>query len=325
MANQISKRLEVEKSHRNSFREQAAEVEIKKEPSGNELEEIEGDQGQESFAVAACRVCCAPRSSSIRFLSLFEDNRAEIVSKVTGIDVSFLLLDLSASTFIYLFLSQQFCADCGKREALICADCFDGIKRAQKMRLKWRKKILKAEEKHFKIQRESSANEQDGNDSSGEDSNEINEDIAEYQENEVFETLNHEEQFDELRKQIKISKRIKKSRRKKFDEILKCKTCGKVFKGSQKIGHRRQHQLAVHEKFRPFKCDLCNFSATLKGDLKTHLKRHANNPNFKPQNSYDSSRPFKCSIEGCSKYFKRKYHLKCHERDSHRGKFYQQL
>jgi hypothetical protein len=61
--------------------------------SGDEEQRIEKKLKLDA-AFAICRVCRSKSSSDNQILSLFEENRAEIVGKVSGIDVSFILLDL---------------------------------------------------------------------------------------------------------------------------------------------------------------------------------------------------------------------------------------
>jgi hypothetical protein len=130
----------------------------------------------------------------------------------------------------------------------------------------------------------------------------------------------------------------KKSRDGTLNPYVKCKYCGREFFGNGHKGHLRRHEQAVHEKLKPFKCDLCEYSAIEKNQLKNHLTAHGKIEKcnlceasfkgngrfqqlFKHQKSHKKA-SFSCTIAGCSKLHKSELGLKLHLKAVHKGKIY---
>ena len=61
----------------------------------------------------------------------------------------------------------------------------------------------------------------------------------------------------------------------------------------------KTHIESVHEKKKPFKCDICDYSFSQKSDLKKHH-----------ESVHEGKRPFKCEI--CEKTFNRKTNMATH-------------
>ena len=54
---------------------------------------------------------------------------------------------------------------------------------------------------------------------------------------------------------------------------FKCDICD--YSCSQK-GNMKKHAESVHERKKSFKCDICDYSCSQKGTMKKHEKRHLN-------------------------------------------------
>jgi ribosomal protein L34E len=256
--------------------------------------ELGNDQDSRTdFDFNVCRVCLQPEKKSKTFLSLFIKNRAELVREVTGCDVS---------------------GDKGKHKALICCNCFEEVKNVQQIRENLRKKIENGEENYFKMRRRQ-------------------EEVGDEQQNGKVEMNGDDHNLVDLQNdQVKVAENLsvkaprpdQKRLKEKANEVAKCLICGREFQGIKKKRNLKQHQQAVHEKLRPFQCDLCGSSFARKDYLNCHLKSHLKNPNFKPKqrpNTSDSTRSFRCSFAGCGKFYKTKHelteHHKIHEGNLH--------
>lgn len=100
-----------------------------------------------------------------------------------------------------------------------------------------------------------------------------------------------------------------------INKTQQCPHCHKVLSTKSKLRH---HINSVHEKLKRFTCDRCSTSFYYKQQLEIHVvEKHIQQ---KTRAVYDSSRPFKCSVESCSKYYKTREHLMLHLR-THSGKF----
>ena len=88
--------------------------------------------------------------------------------------------------------------------------------------------------------------------------------------------------------------------------MIKCELC--EFQGLS--GDYKRHMTEVHEKKRPFKCDICNMEFTRKFHLKNHIRCvHEKKKLIKP---------YKCEI--CAKAFVAPSDLKLHHAVVHEGK-----
>ena len=63
---------------------------------------------------------------------------------------------------------------------------------------------------------------------------------------------------------------------------------------------------SVHEKKKPFKCDICNFSCYQKRDLKKHI-----------ESAHENKKLFRCDI--CDKTFNQKTNMTAHISRGHQG------
>ena len=85
-------------------------------------------------------------------------------------------------------------------------------------------------------------------------------------------------------------------------EIFTCNVCNKTF--------GKNHQLTLHQKYyhqegpRPYKCDSCEKSFTLAGNLKKHILTH------------EGQRNYKC--DSCEKSFTQGGSLKVHMKSIHK-------
>lgn len=114
---------------------------------------------------------------------------------------------------------------------------------------------------------------------------------------------------EKLRKpEGKKSREIKCSKSQQSKKF-KCQICGKV---ANTKGDLKRHVDAVHSKMKKFECDLCGRKVYLKHEMILHLKHGHINAILKLKPVYDESRPFRCTIKGCTKFFKTSNNLATH-------------
>ena len=87
-------------------------------------------------------------------------------------------------------------------------------------------------------------------------------------------------------------------------EKLKCSSCD--YSCSIK-GSLKRHIRSVHEKKKPHKCSLCHYSCSNKGSLKRHI-----------ESVHEKKKPHKCSL--CDYSCSQKAHLKRHIESVHEKK-----
>ena len=66
----------------------------------------------------------------------------------------------------------------------------------------------------------------------------------------------------------------------------------------------KKHVASVHEKNKPFKCEVCNYSCALKRNLQAHTKA------VHDRKKHDNKKPFLCPI--CGNSYSLKPNLKRH-------------
>lgn len=112
---------------------------------------------------------------------------------------------------------------------------------------------------------------------------------------------------------------IEEVQRKTVRKSFICSFCNKSMANKTSLTN---HIRNVHAKERNFRCDYCSKSFYNKYYLKDHVILHSN-PRYKNSMSdtTDSTRPFKCTVNNCSKYFRLNRQLRFHQRKVHEGEF----
>jgi hypothetical protein len=134
------------------------------------------------------------------------------------------------------------------------------------------------------------------------------------------ESVNHKQQL--LKHSCEREKKSQCDRKaRKENGFWKCLKCDYKQKHFSRI---IQHNEAVHLKVKKFHCDLCDYKCHGIGNMKRHLNVHVNGK--RSIKTDDSTRPFKCEIDNCSKFFKTKSQLKQHQK-GHSGtnRYYETL
>lgn len=54
-------------------------------------------------------------------------------------------------------------------------------------------------------------------------------------------------------------------------ETIECNKCQRIFKNSRLL---KLHNNTIHNEYKPFKCNFCDYSASTRSVLKLHLRRH---------------------------------------------------
>jgi C2H2-type zinc finger/Zinc finger, C2H2 type len=201
---------------------------------------------------------------------------------------------------------------------LICAVCIEEVDRAYKTR----RKIREAERYYFQLKRdelvEAKQKEEENKDSATINTdNEVKRDSFETIDDLIGE-LSSSSTETEMQQPSSSSANIKNSAKSLQKEEKKKKLNEASFAGNEIEPHANSDKAKV----RNFSCTLCGSKFFSKVLLNLHIKRHSNNPNFKPRDRKpdDSTRPFQCTIEECSKYFKTIAELSSHQRRMHPGK-----
>jgi uncharacterized Zn-finger protein len=89
---------------------------------------------------------------------------------------------------------------------------------------------------------------------------------------------------------------------------VQCPICSKKVANKYSL---KSHIEAVHEKKKPFTCTHCPKAFNQKQQLIDHI---AHRHTFENDNTSNSNRPFKCTFDGCGKFFKTKTNLKLHQK-----------
>lgn len=99
---------------------------------------------------------------------------------------------------------------------------------------------------------------------------------------------------------------------------LQCSICTKILATRRIL---QTHMKIVHQKIKNFKCELCHHSFPFNYKLKKHLIRCGNQrKGARRSDTSNTSRPFKCDVKPCSKYFLSTAELKQHKA-THSGEF----
>ena len=79
---------------------------------------------------------------------------------------------------------------------------------------------------------------------------------------------------EKKKKSKKIShKKVKGSSMKKHPKQFNCDICGALIIGKEAKRNLQNHINAIHLKIKPFECEYCKKSFSVKGNMKTHVKR----------------------------------------------------
>jgi Zinc finger, C2H2 type/C2H2-type zinc finger len=220
---------------------------------------------------------------------------------------------------------------------LICAVCIEEVDRAYKTR----RKIREAERFYFQAKRNEVKKSLSSKPKKEENKDGATENNLNVVKQEKFETI--DDLIGELSKNtgtemqkpsssttdVNKTEKQKKNQNKTFESPMKLSLPKKAMTSvpslctkSPWISSKRRNSGLHHLKVRSFSCDLCDSKFFTKRDTKLHIVRHIKNPNLKPRNrrTDDVTRPFKCTTEDCSKYFKTKLELNLHQRKMHQNK-----
>lgn len=80
-----------------------------------------------------------------------------------------------------------------------------------------------------------------------------------------------------------------------------------------------KHINMVHAKMKHYSCDFCEKLYYFKSAVINHIAQIHVMPHVNPKPFYDKNRPFKCTSNGCPKFFKTKASLERHQKLSHSG------
>ena len=62
-----------------------------------------------------------------------------------------------------------------------------------------------------------------------------------------------------------------------FGKSIECDKCGKTF---LEVHDLREHIVAIHDKLKPFICDLCGFKTAKHGNLNIHRQKSHSKPHL---------------------------------------------
>lgn len=267
---------------------------------------IDNRQIRNRSCFKVCRVCMTKNTKDLK--SLFEAaEQTEFFQLVTGVDVS--LSSWKHSNDNKVSICFQISKDAGHYEAFICNVCEENLLRTSD----FRKRANRVEDFYFKPKREG-LNDSDVTVIEPEAAPiyEISSDDDENQQPRVIEKPPNKKAF------------IKAPLRK-----FKCRVCEKALSSKQTL---RYHLQNIHEKVRKYSCDFCQKKFFYKQQIELHVKRHLGlNPETsstakklrKPRNKLKlhKLRLFKCNIDNCSTFYKKKMSLRNHQKVNHAGKY----
>lgn len=279
----------------------------------NKRDEATGSSSKDSrrtrMKICFCR-CCLADSFHVN-LKVMNGSKTKKLKDISGVDVSGNWFSIDSDL---QFFCVQVSKDEGNQAALVCSQCSLFIDKTYNIRVDIKQvdefyfcfrreeveeSIRLKEINNVKIKKEKISPERDVK---------TKVQLKSTQKRKIFKEVTRKKKAPEIKKEFLDSKKGKVEAKK-----WKCKICLKHYSSRNSL---KKHLERIHAKIKRFSCDICGLSEYLKENLQAHMIRRHINPTVKPRRFYDKSRPFKCNVPGCSKFFKRKsdldYHLRIH-------------